>query len=319
MVVLPINAGAILEQLAVDVGTSPHQFGPSHARMIVESGRVVDALAPFALPDGVLALFDQALAFDPKLRLASVEELQARLAAAGRRESVQQGVIDRTPTVPYAPVTPPDGFPQVTAPPADPPMTGPAPAQPGPANTPGPVPAFHSTSSPHWAPPTVRAPWMEHAGSASGVPHVLQLGEPPQAVSERRVHMVLAVHETADLVGGQAKVRVTFLTGRGGARVIHLKGLSCFVAHLGGRPSPAVTIEQPGDLALVTPRAEEIGHIRVAQGVADGTHHVFALGTAHVAIALDDCSDPILFDFGPGSDAYFVYNRGRVIPKTRRP
>jgi hypothetical protein len=37
-----------------------------------------------------------------------------------------------------------------------------------------------------------------------------------------------------------------------------------------------------------------------------------------VALALEDCADPILFDFGPSSDAYFVYTRGRTVPKSGR-
>ena len=34
---------------------------------------------------------------------------------------------------------------------------------------------------------------------------------------------------------------MTLIPGPGGQRVVHVKGLTCFVAHLGGRPSPAVS------------------------------------------------------------------------------
>ena len=44
----------------------------------------------------------------------------------------------------------------------------------------------------------------------------------------------------------------------------------------------------------------------------------FAVGNETVAVGTDDCADPILFDFGPGSDAYFVYTRGRTVPKSGR-
>ena len=43
---------------------------------------------------------------------------------------------------------------------------------------------------------------------------------------------------------------------------------------------------------------------------------MFPVGAELVAVAADDCTDPILFDFGPGSDAYFVYTRGRTMPKS---
>jgi hypothetical protein len=126
-------------------------------------------------------------------------------------------------------------------------------------------------------------------------------------------------NNVVDLVGGQAqKVRVTFINAQGGVRILHVKGMTCFVAHLGGRPSPAVQLDQPSDLALVTPRAQEIGHIRVLTGNREGAQLVFPVGGERVAVSTDDCTDPILFDFGPGSEAYFVYTQGRAIPRTRR-
>lgn len=156
---------------------------------------------------------------------------------------------------------------------------------------------------------------MSSAPPATGQPRWLAPAEHPHRISERRVHFVLTPQQVVDLTGGQGRVRVTLMTSPVGARLVHLKGLTCFVAILGGRPSPAVQLVQPSDIALVTPRAQEIGHIRVAVGTQqpDG-HRVFALGTELLAISVDDCSDPILFDFGPGFDAYFVYTRGRSAP-----
>jgi serine/threonine-protein kinase len=144
--------------------------------------------------------------------------------------------------------------------------------------------------------------------------------EHPVVIGERRVQFARTVNDVVDLSAGRdnVRVRVTMMPGPLGNRMIHLKGLTCFVAPVGGRPSPAVMIEQPGDIALVTPRAQDIGHIRVATGMTDGPVTVFPLGSEYIGIALEDCTDAILFDFGPGSDAYFVYTSGRPIPKTRR-
>jgi hypothetical protein len=160
---------------------------------------------------------------------------------------------------------------------------------------------------------------MAAAVAPQGMPRRLPLSDVPQLVGDRRAHYIHATGNVADLTGGNnTKVRVTFLSGPGGARVLHLKGLTCFVAHLGGRPSPAVQLEHASDIALVTPRAQEIGHIRVATGTAGLGQTVFPVGTELVGVASDDCIDAILFDFGPGSDAYFVYTRGRPIPRSRR-
>jgi hypothetical protein len=124
---------------------------------------------------------------------------------------------------------------------------------------------------------------------------------------------------SADLAGQHGtKVRVTLVPGPSGQRVVHVKGLTCFVAILGGRPSPAVQLHSSSDVSLVTPRAQEIGHLRVAQGTPGPGQTTFAVGAETVALATDDCGDPILFDFGPGSDVYFVYTRGRTVPKSGR-
>jgi hypothetical protein len=152
-----------------------------------------------------------------------------------------------------------------------------------------------------------------------GLPHRLPLSDLPQLVGDRRVHYLHAANHVADLIGSHnSKVRVTFMSGPTGARVLHLKGLTCFVAPLGGRPSPAVQIDQASDVALVTPRAQEIGHIRVSTGTPGVGQTVFPVGGELVSVTADDCIDAILFDFGPGSEAYFVYTRGRPIPKSRR-
>jgi hypothetical protein len=147
----------------------------------------------------------------------------------------------------------------------------------------------------------------------------LPLSDVPLLVGDRRTHYLHAPNHVVDLAGPHnSKLRVTFQAGPSGARVLHLKGMTCFVALLGGRPSPAVQISHASDIALVTPRAQELGHLRVATGTIEPSQAVFHLGGELVAIAADDCTDAILFDFGPGSEAYFVYTRGRPVPKSRR-
>jgi serine/threonine-protein kinase len=312
-------------------------------------GLVREALASLKVPRPVIALLVKALEFDPKKRVATVDELSSGLAQEHPMEALRFAAdstdsIPVTPTVPNQAVTPPSGTATVQqrTESSSPPPPPAAPTQPMAAQTPPaygapqqaarpptappqPMTSTQPATSPtqpampaHWQPPVVRSPWMAGTPTPSGIPHRLALLETPQIVAERHVHFIHAANGIADLVGGQGKVRVTFLTGPTGGRVIHLKGMSCFVAHLGGRPSPAVQIEQPGDVALVTPRAQEIGHIRVANGVNATGHLVFPMGSDRVAVAAEDCTDPILFDFGPGSDAYFVYTRGRAIPKSRR-
>jgi len=297
---------------------------------------VRDALAPAKLPKAVVALLVKALAFDPKKRIAKVEDL-----AKGLGEMVDPALEVPTPTIPNPAVTPPQGS-RAVAPTGqhakavshtavtDPlipaaafgaqPTSGTGTPAPTPPPGPGPAPApAQPHLAPPWTPPTIRTPWMQGAPAAAGAARPLVLQEQPQHVADRQVHFVHAANDPhVDLATAAGKIRVTFIATPTGTRILHIKGLSCFVAHLGGRPSPAVTLEQPGDIALVTPRAQDQAHVRVANGVPEGPHSVFSIGSERVAIAADDCSDPILFDFGPGFDAYFVYTRGRTVPKPRR-
>jgi serine/threonine protein kinase len=282
---------------------------------------VEGALRPLGAPGAVIRLLSQALAFDPKQRLARVEDLASEFTLALGPATEEQPPLprpgDAIPAPMHAAATKP-----LTKPAAEPAPPQPSPPQLSPQAPPpqAPPPGAGATN---WAPAPVVRPWMASAPAPQGMPRGLPLSDVPQLVGDRRVHYVHAVTNVADLIGGHigghnSKVRVTFLSGPGGARVLHLKGMTCFIAHLGGRPSPAVQLDHASDIALVTPRAQEIGHVRVATGTAGMGQTVFAVGAELVGVAVDDCMDAILFDFGPGSEAYFVYTRGRPLPKSRR-
>jgi serine/threonine-protein kinase len=275
-----------------------------------------DALTPAGVPDRLIALMTRALAFDPKRRPAAVEELSGPLA-----DEVESPLWQTTPTSRLSAVTP--SAPVITVETEDVVMEVAQPAEvasaveTAPVAAPAPTPA--PKIEPSWVPPALVSPWMaqvvpQHSSQA----HRLLLSDAPIHAVLRRVHFVMAANGIVDLTGTQgSRIRVTLLPSPSGGRVAHVKGLTCFVSVLGGRPSPAVHLEHGADLALVTPRAQEIGHVRVATGTSQTGTTVFPLGSEWVAVGLDDCLDPILFDFGPGSDAYLVYTRGRALPKRR--
>jgi serine/threonine-protein kinase len=290
---------------------------------------VKNALLPLKVPAQVIDILSRALAFDPKKRLAKVEELSAELQAASEPATAEQPRLPPPPAIarkaevietPTAPrVTPPASVAAVDAsPPSPTEQTTPLPPAAPVAQPPTPAPAVDLTPATFHAPPGV-TPWMTATTAAAGPARRLVLSDVPQPVADRRGHFVMLTGSSVDLLGLHGtKLRVTLLPGPTGQRVVHLKGLTCFVAHLGGRPSPAVTIDRSSDVALVTPRAQEIGHLRVAQGTPGPGQVTFVVGSETVAVGTDDCADPILFDFGPGSDVYFVYTRGRTVPKSGR-
>ncbi|HET9988709.1 MAG TPA: serine/threonine-protein kinase [Kofleriaceae bacterium] len=306
---------------------------------------VRETLLPFNLPRGLIGVLARALAFDPKKRLLRVDELATELQHVLEPSTEEVASLPAppkrneseivTPTSPVGMVTPPAGTPAVrnaqqiaaqksgqmpAMPTANPatidPQTPPA-VMPAAAPTPPAIPPMDPTPQTFHAPATKA--WMSSAPQPTGATRRLALADVPQPVSDRRVHFVMVSTGMADLVGPQGiKVRLTLIPGPGGQRVVHVKGLTCFIAYLGGRPSPAVSLNQSSDLALVTPRAQEIGHLRVVQGATEGALVVFPIGNERVGVGLDDCADPILFDFGPGSDAYFVYTQGRTVPRSGR-
>ena len=293
---------------------------------------VREALVPHGVPAPVVEVLVKALAFDPKQRPGTVEELVTELHAAMEPATDEQaslptgqfngdttallGTHKRMPShsdlvTPPTPPTPTGAL--AATPPAIASAAAPTPPAVPPAAVPPPV-------ANQWTPPVVVPPWMLTAVKSTGAAYRLALSETPTHVSERRVHFVMATQQFVDLAGTGAgqKVRITLLPSPTG-RVVHLKGMTCFVAFVGGRPSPAVTLEHASDVALVTARAQEVGHIRISFGEGGTMGQLaFPLGAGVVAVGADDCADPILFDFGPGSDAYFVYTRGRVAPKARR-
>jgi serine/threonine-protein kinase len=284
------------------------------------------ALQPFEVPAAAIDVLAKALAFDPKQRLPRIEDLAHQLAEALAAAEAPPPV--EIAAVPAAPPAPPMTQPPPVAPSLGPQQSAPAPTKPGEPTPPlqplgAPLPSHFPVATPpiSWVPPQMAQPWMARAVIPQGGPlRFLPLSDHPHVLGDRRVHYLHAPNHVVDLIGSQnSKVRVTVMAGPTGARVLHLKGLTCFVAPLGGRPSPAVQIDQPvADIALVTPRAQEIGHIRVSSGTAGVGQTVFAVGGELVSVSADDCIDAILFDFGPGSEAYFVYTRGRPIPRSRR-
>jgi serine/threonine-protein kinase len=300
-----LSGKAIFADEDVYAGYKKRRHADEHVR---------DALLPLGISKRVIDLFIHALAFDPKKRLAKVDELAIQLQTAIEADEAQklppappmENTQPLTPTIPNPAVTPPAGTPTVAE--AEDPIAAPPPP-----------PAAPRPSQQHvYSEAGLRTPWMANTAAATGPARILALSDLPQRAGDRSVHFLqLGVSNQTDLTGAQnTKVRVTLIHSPNGL-VIHMKGMTCFVAHLGGRPSPAVQIDHPGDIALVTPRAQEIGHIRVSTGVAEPVNQLsFGLGTERVAVRTEDCTDPILFDFGPGSDAYFVYTRGRSVPKT---
>jgi serine/threonine protein kinase len=175
---------------------------------------------------------------------------------------------------------------------------------------------------PMYAPPpapVARQAWFSAPVTPSAAVRRLAPSEMPLALGDRRLHFVMTPSGIADLLGPEGtRMRMTILPAPDGRRIIHIKSLSCFVAHHGGRPSPAIHCDRDADVEFVTPRAQPLAFARLTIGHPGHAETPFLIGAERITVRRDDLVDPILFDFGPGSEAYLIYTQGRPAPKIPR-
>jgi serine/threonine protein kinase len=154
------------------------------------------------------------------------------------------------------------------------------------------------------------------ASSSTTAKHALPRRVAPtggaQRIGDRQLRFSPAPDGIVDVPIGDVRVRVTLMPDMEGRRPVHLKGVSCFVARRGGRPTAAVLIDRDGDFDLVSPRSQVIAGGRLARGSPAAGHTVFQIGTELVAIGVDDCPDPVLIDWGPGGECHIIYAARRV-------
>lgn len=167
--------------------------------------------------------------------------------------------------------------------------------------------------------PVSRQAWFGAPVTPSATVRRLAPSEMPLAVGDRRLHFVMTPSGIADLSGPEGtRLRMTILPAPDGRRIIHIKSLSCFVAHHGGRPSPAIHCDRDADVEFVTPRAQPLAFARLTIGHPGHAETPFLIGAERITVRREDLVDPILFDFGPGSEAYLIYTQGRPAPKIPR-
>lgn len=146
--------------------------------------------------------------------------------------------------------------------------------------------------------------------SAAGPPIPLRVADGAHPVGDRWAYFVPAPQGVADVTGGRgaARLRVTMLPTSGKGFVVHVKGLNCFVARRGGRPSPAVQLLESGAVDLVLPNHSVIARADVSFGSPAAGHTVFAVGDRAVAVSLEECPRVICADFGPGAECLLIYH-----------
>jgi len=151
---------------------------------------------------------------------------------------------------------------------------------------------------------------VEASGSNGAQPapeHVAQYGE-------RRVRFV-QVHERLDLSfvdveGVPVRVRVTILPGAAGAaQKLNVKGLTCFVARRGQRPTPALTVDADGSADLVSSTVQPLGELTWSFGQATPEGRVFVVDGRHLLVPYSEGQLAIALMLSPGNDLVVMCRR----------
>ena len=128
---------------------------------------------------------------------------------------------------------------------------------------------------------------------------------------ERRVRYV-QVHERLDLSfmdaeGGLVRVRVTILPG--GTQKLNVKGLSCFVARPGQRPTPALTVTEDGAAEMVSAQRVPLGELRWSFGEMGPGGRVFIVDGRQLLVPFSEGQQVIALMLGGGSDLVVMCRR----------
>jgi eukaryotic-like serine/threonine-protein kinase len=157
---------------------------------------------------------------------------------------------------------------------------------------------------------------LEVEGSGStGTPRSRVAPERTAQHGGRRVHFV-QVHERLDLSfvdaqGATVRVRVTLLPGAAGAeQALNVKGLTCFMARRGQRPTPALTVAADGSADLVSAARQTLGELTWSFGQPAPEGRLFVVDGRHLLVPFSEGRLAIALLLSPGNDLVVMCRRG---------
>ncbi|RMH43474.1 MAG: serine/threonine protein kinase [Deltaproteobacteria bacterium] len=151
-------------------------------------------------------------------------------------------------------------------------------------------------------------PPADGAARPAAPPRPLRVEDAGAVVAGRRCVFVPTDGGAADVAaaGGAVRARVSIVPGADGY-CAGVKGLSCFVARGGARPSVAVQLFESAPVEFVQPNGEVVARADIDLGRPAAGHRVFDVGGVPVALSVDQCPQAVVLDFGPDAECVFVY------------
>lgn len=175
---------------------------------------------------------------------------------------------------------------------------------------PPPVPSMAFPHEPH-EPHEPAMAEAEGSGSQGGLRVADAVAERVVPYGHRRVRFI-QVHERLDLSfvdrsGAPVRMRVTMLPG--GAPKLNLKGLTCFVARRGQRPTPALTVDKDGAADLVSASREVLGELTWSFGQPAQGGRLFLVDGRHLLVPYSDAQQAIALMLTRGNDLVVMCRR----------
>jgi hypothetical protein len=232
---------------------------------------IIDAVAGVGLPDGLIDILVRAIHFEPSLRMGDVMEFFH--------------VVERV-------LLPLRDAPPIGAAASE--ESGPSPVGGG---------AFAADGSPEIG------GFERSVSNRVTAANLWQLAPDRDcpSIAGRRVSLV-EVRDSVDLDNGdKIRLRLGFVRTADDRVGVHLKGLTCFVAAAGRRPSSAITLETSATVEFISAGGEFLGRAEVAFATAGPSRTVVSLADESLVVASKDCRNVIALDFGAGQTCVLLY------------
>jgi serine/threonine protein kinase len=138
-----------------------------------------------------------------------------------------------------------------------------------------------------------------------------QLGpdKPCPSIAGRQVRFVV-VGDSVDLEDAEhIRLRVSFVGGPGESAGLHVKGLNCFVAVAGRRPSSALTLDESATLEFISGGGELLGRAEALFAAAGPSRAVVSVARQSLVVSTEECRHLVALDFGAGQTCVLLCER----------
>lgn len=132
-----------------------------------------------------------------------------------------------------------------------------------------------------------------------------------QRVGSRSCQFVEFIGDAVAIQLGKSKIKIKVMYTPAPqskfGRTLTVRGMTCFVSKVDGRPSSAVHLEQNDYLEILDPSKKNLGRIYVSFGHTHQGSTQFRVADNSVSLMSSECRYPILIDSPTDQQSFFLY------------